>query len=666
MSDDPNVNIGFDTDGSEDQLAAAISQSLAQAFAKIGPQLGREFAKNFQSAFGKNTDLDDIFTGAQQGARRFQDQLAGLEARLEAIQSAGRAQQEAFGQGFNPKSLDAFNSSLEQIAILIDEVGRSDGEPESLDKLRVSARAVQAELTATRTLAQQATLAAREETNNQQRDLNQASRERLGIKKAETARFVVETQTQAAREVAILRTNAQQQVALAQATAKRRAATFALVATAVRSTERVIRSTFETTSRVVSASLNGITRTASSAASAVGNVFRRGNRSTVNNFNDTTGQITNSYNRSFRRNTSIVNNELGQQQSRIRRFAEEATQSIGSIGVGRLGGFAALGVAAGKALTGGFERATTLETSERGLSILLGSAEEAKALLDEVVEVVTGTPFRLDQFAEGASRLVAFNVEAERIPDILTAVGDAAALSGKDAAQTIDTLIRVTGQATATGKLYGDAILQLGDAGIPALRILGNAFNKQTGDIQEMLTNGVIPAEKALDALFAGIVNGTDGINGATAAFGGLAKGLGDTLSGSLSNFNIAFSRLGANLFKEFTPAIISAAKAGTAAIDLIGSALASVAQAVQSSPLFGPLQRGIDSLGRTAKDARGTLKPFFDFIAEGIVTFATAVGAIAAFAGCRWSSVLSRSLSGVSSPRSTCSSPPGSSSAAS
>ena len=274
---DLDFTAGVKSDGSDAQLAASISASLTKAFNKLGPQLSKMLAKDFANIFSGGK-ANDIFEGAIKGAKAFDREIQTVSDRLDALYSGGRGQRKAF-PGLDPRSLDAVESSLEQIIRLQADIAKGGGSGgKSGGKDGILARAAQAELTAVRVLAQQATLAIREANNASARDTNQVSRERTAVLRAENGRAVAELQTRSAREVALLRTSAQQQIATTQATAKSRAATFALVATAVRSSERVIRSTFENTARVVSASLNGITRTASSVASGLGNAFRSANR----------------------------------------------------------------------------------------------------------------------------------------------------------------------------------------------------------------------------------------------------------------------------------------------------------------------------------------------------------------------------------------------------
>jgi tape measure domain-containing protein len=607
----------FTIGGNADELTKAV----AAAFQDVSRQIDSTLNKIFQKVtrdFAKALNPADALRQNQKLINSFES----LEATLKSINRTTDAFGRSFGENFDPGNVEGLNNQLQKLAALQDKLalGPEILGAEGFAAVKQELRAVSAGLVSVRETALSAARAQDEANRNIARDSRQAARVAVQESKASTSRFVVDQQTQASAA----RDSARQRIAIIQATAR----TIATI-------ERGLSNIFRQTARVFASAFNAAANTVSGVANGIGRAFTRTTTNIRNSVTNSNSDITRSYRNSFSESTNIVRNETTRQGGIINNFAKQASSAIGGIGVGGLAAGGLLGVGLAKAFRGGFDRATTIETASRGLEVLLGNAEKAEELLASVVDVVTGTPFRLDQFAAGAARLVAFNVEAEKIPGILAAAGDAAALSGKDAAQTIDTLIRVTGQAAATGKLYGDAVLQLGDAGIPALRILGNAFNKQTDEIQKLLTDGTIPADKALDALFKGIVEGTDGINGATAAFGGLAKELGDTLAGAVSNFSISFDRAGANLFKVFTPAIVSAAKAATAAVDLIGSAFASLGQAIVDSPAFALIERAIAALATRLPDLKNRLKPVFDLIADGIVVLgqlALAVGAIRRF----------------------------------
>ncbi len=229
---------------------------------------------------------------------------------------------------------------------------------------------------------------------------------------------------------------------------------------------------------------------------------------------------------------------------------------------------AAVGVLAVPALLKGWERMTTIQDSTVAIGVALGDTAKAAKLLDEVLAVVRGTPFNFDQFASAAQQMVGMGVDAEKIPRYLTAIGEASATQGKRANEYASRLATVFGQVSAANRIMGDDVQSFQEVGVNALAILGNSFGVTTAEMRDMISKGLIPANRALDILSDGILNGTDGVNGATVAFTGTMAGLRKTLSGAVGGVGAAVARLGAAFLTPLSPAFISAANTATSALD--------------------------------------------------------------------------------------------------
>ena len=273
----------------------------------------------------------------------------------------------------------------------------------------------------------------------------------------------------------------------------------------------------------------------------------------------------------------------------------------------------------------GFARLTTIEDATAGLTVQLGSASEAAKVLEDVLGVVRGTPFNLDQFARAATNLISFGVEAEKVPRYLTAIGEAAATRGSQANEFAQRLSDVFGQVTAIGRISGDDIWSFSNVGVNALAILGNTFNKTTEEIQEMVSDGAIPAEAALSALSEGILNGTDGVNGSTAAFGGTMEALRLTLTGAIGGFESAVARFGAGIIEPLSDTLTKGFNAATAVVDAfakkIGDALGGLADSA-----------GVKALNDFFDDVPNRLDGFIDGlsgIGSALAPITAAVGAL-------------------------------------
>lgn len=301
-------------------------------------------------------------------------------------------------------------------------------------------------------------------------------------------------------------------------------------------------------------------------------------------------------------------------------------------GVGRTISAAATGVgliagtAMGVSLFRGFERVTTIQDATRALAITLGDATKAGDLLAKVLKIVTGTPFALDQFAAAAQQLISFGVAADKVPGILTAVGDASATQGKRAGQFAGQLIDVFGQIAAKGRVQLQDVWRISETGVNALAILANKFGVTTAEMQKMIEKGAVPAGAAIDALVVGIENGSKGIAGQTVALGGLAQALGETLSGSLANLKIAFSRFGASVITPLTGPLTTAFQTLRTLIDDLGKRISTALTTLVASPGFKSFMDWITTLPAKI----GPILSSLGSLAPIVAPIAAALGAIA------------------------------------
>ncbi|WP_032376012.1 tape measure protein [Rhodococcoides fascians] len=233
-----------------------------------------------------------------------------------------------------------------------------------------------------------------------------------------------------------------------------------------------------------------------------------------------------------------------------------------SMGAGLLGGIGKVAAVAGgigtvlfggSVLQGGLERLTTIQDATASLTTIMGDAGKAGELLGEIKKTVQGTPFNLDQFATAGKNLVAMGIGAEKVPGYLTAIGEAAAASGKGA-EGVGSITDAFGKMAATGKVSLDQVNTIAYAGVPALQILANGFGVTTAEMSKMISKGAVPAAEAMDILSTGIMEGSDGVAGATASYAGTMAGLRETLSGAGGGLKSAGDRLGAAILAPFLP----------------------------------------------------------------------------------------------------------------
>jgi tape measure domain-containing protein len=238
---------------------------------------------------------------------------------------------------------------------------------------------------------------------------------------------------------------------------------------------------------------------------------------------------------------------------------------------------AAYGLSAGTALTGagiaaagmGVKFYAAQEQAVTAFTTMLHSGQAATEFMRQLQDFAAKTPFELPQVVTGAQRLMAFGFAARDVIPMLTAIGDAVAGMGGTAEQ-VDRVTIAIGQMSAKGKVQGDELLQLTEAGIPALRILANQMGLTTGELQEMITKGLVPASRAIPLLLSGIEQGTRGAAGETTAFAGMMTAQAQTLTGVWSNFKDNANKALGQLVAPAMPTVKTALGQLTAALGAV------------------------------------------------------------------------------------------------
>ena len=150
-------------------------------------------------------------------------------------------------------------------------------------------------------------------------------------------------------------------------------------------------------------------------------------------------------------------NQLQQFQNKINGIMKGVGAALGSLAVGKL-----VKTVAKTAI----EYNSMLQTAQIGFATMLGSAEKAQAFLDDMADFAAKTPFEYPELLDAAKKMLAYGFAAENVLPTLRAVGDATAALGMGG-EGIDRVTLALGQIYAKGKLSGEEMRQLTEAGIP-------------------------------------------------------------------------------------------------------------------------------------------------------------------------------------------------------
>ncbi len=137
-----------------------------------------------------------------------------------------------------------------------------------------------------------------------------------------------------------------------------------------------------------------------------------------------------------------------------------------------------------------------IESLEISFQTLLGSKAKADQLFGEIRQFAVQTPMQLKDLAGGAQMLLSFNVEAEKVMTILRAIGD---ISMGDA-QKFNSLTLAFSQMSSTGKLMGQDLLQMINAGFNPLSVISEQTGKSIGVLKEEMAAGKVSADMITQA----------------------------------------------------------------------------------------------------------------------------------------------------------------------
>ena len=268
---------------------------------------------------------------------------------------------------------------------------------------------------------------------------------------------------------------------------------------------------------------------------------------------------------SIERNTSAMekNGKAGKTASREEaKGAEEATDAIEktTAATERLGGKlrdagnegaagfdnikrAAMGfftvTAAKEFVSDVFAARKEMESLETSFRVLLGNKEDAQALTDSIREYAVKTPMQMNELADSAKQMLGFGVPLNEIMENLKAIGD---VSMGDS-EKFKSLSLAFSQMSATGKLMGQDLMQMVNAGFNPLDQMAQTTGKSIGKLKDEMSAGAISAEMVRKAFIDATSEG--------GKYYGMLEEQSKTLAGAYSNLegavNDALSEIGAN-----------------------------------------------------------------------------------------------------------------------
>lgn len=137
-----------------------------------------------------------------------------------------------------------------------------------------------------------------------------------------------------------------------------------------------------------------------------------------------------------------------------------------------------------------------VEALENSFEVLLGSKKKSDKFVKEIIDYAVATPFSTSNISGAAQTLLGFNVAAEKVMPTLKQIGD---ITMGDA-QRFDSLSLAFAQMSAAGRLLGQDLNQMINAGFNPLQVISEQTGRSFSDLKKEMEKGGISSEMVAKA----------------------------------------------------------------------------------------------------------------------------------------------------------------------
>ena len=189
-----------------------------------------------------------------------------------------------------------------------------------------------------------------------------------------------------------------------------------------------------------------------------------------------------------------------------------------------------------------------MEQYTTSLEVMLGSTEKASAMIEKMREFAAKTPLTLENVISGGLLLMSYGVDESNLIDTMTKLGDLA--SGN--AEKMDRITLAYGQMLAKGKVTGEELRQMTEAGVPLQTALAESIGVTGEEFSKMVSAGKVGIDD-LNKAITGLTTGNGKFAGMMEKQSQTMQGMLSTLQDNLSEF---MRKMGEGAFGEVKSAL--------------------------------------------------------------------------------------------------------------
>lgn len=227
-------------------------------------------------------------------------------------------------------------------------------------------------------------------------------------------------------------------------------------------------------------------------------------------------------------------------------LSDPITATLSIAGIGALGGL----------LSQITKVRSNFQEMQTSINVLLGSDARGERLMGQLTDFAKVSPLDFQGVVGAAKQMLGFNIEAQKVPGFLKAIGD---ISMADKGR-FNSLVLAFSQMSAAGKLMGQDLMQMVNAGFQPLQVIAEKTGKTIGQLKDEMSQGKISAEMVQQAFIDASSEG--------GKYYQMSEKASQTISGQLSMLEDAFDLMYNDLGQKAEGTIIKVIEGATMLVE--------------------------------------------------------------------------------------------------
>ena len=223
-----------------------------------------------------------------------------------------------------------------------------------------------------------------------------------------------------------------------------------------------------------------------------------------------------------------------------------ATKTLGTVLAGLGVGFGAAKITEGikNIAANALKASSDFEQAGVQFGVMLGDAKKAQRLVNEIQDMANVTPFETQDLLDASKTLLNFGINVQDILPDLRMLGD---IAGGDK-QRMQSLTLAFSQMSSAGRLMGQDLLQMINAGFNPLQVISEKTGKSMAVLKDEMSKGKISVEMVRQAFVDATSEG--------GRFYGMMNKQSETLEGKISTLNDAYTIMTRTLSDMMIPSL--------------------------------------------------------------------------------------------------------------